>query len=841
MVTKRSLFYWIKQSNIKLQILLVVIILVTVAARVFPLEMQKRIVNEAISLKRLDLLYMYCAGFIGSVLLASLLKYAINVIQTYIGEVALARMRRELYAHVMTLPLSFFRKSSPGTVIACIVQELSSAGEFVGQAVAVPVTNVLTLLAFGGYLFVLNPMLAGLSFALYPLLIYILPKLQRRTNNWNKERVDGTRVLSSKINETITGIHEVHGNGSYKIENRKFAKFVQHLFRVRIIWTLYRQGVKVLNNLFQNMGPFILFLVGGYLAIKGRFDLGALVAFLSAYEKIYDPWRELMDFYQIYQDAITRYSKTMDYFDIEPEFKIDPDEVRDPIDLQGVIDVKNLVFEVEGGIRLLNGIDLHLDHGQHLAVVGFSGSGKSTLAQCIGQLYKYTGGNVTLDELEVEDMAKSDVIHNIGIVAQEPFIFDGSIKENLLYGLESDFPADIPRDDSGEVEDKSKLPSLDRMIEVLQQVGIFQDVLRFGLNTVLADDKHELKEKLIAIRTTFQRDHGPDLADYLEFFRENKYLDYSSVAANITFGNPNEERFRLENLPTNEFFLRFLDTAQLKMPLLTLGVELARSTVDILGSLPPDAVFFEQSPIGSEELEEYKELVGQLKKRRLNDLTDSEKQKFLALGLRFQSGVHKMVALPEFLEHMILEAREQFKRLVEEEIPGAFSFYQKSSYIDSQSILDNILFGKAKTEQHQVQDRINQSIVMLLIEEDLLETIAGIGMQFRVGTKGDRLSGGQKQKLAIGRSFIKEPPVLIMDEATSALDNRSQSRIQNLIENKWKGRSTLISVVHRLDIIKNFDKVAVMKAGKIVESGHYDDLMQKKGMLYELVHGNRVQ
>jgi ABC-type multidrug transport system fused ATPase/permease subunit len=114
-------------------------------------------------------------------------------------------------------------------------------------------------------------------------------------------------------------------------------------------------------------------------------------------------------------------------------------------------------------------------------------------------------------------------------------------------------------------------------------------------------------------------------------------------------------------------------------------------------------------------------------------------------------------------------------------------------------------------------------------------------MQFRVGTKGDRLSGGQKQKLAIARSFIKEPPVLIMDEATSALDNRSQSRIQNLIETKWKGRSTLISVVHRLDIIKKFDKVAVMKAGKIVEMGPYDELMQKKGMLYELVHGSRVQ
>ncbi|MGA8017258.1 MAG: ABC transporter ATP-binding protein, partial [Desulfobacterales bacterium] len=86
---------------------------------------------------------------------------------------------------------------------------------------------------------------------------------------------------------------------------------------------------------------------------------------------------------------------------------------------------------------------------------------------------------------------------------------------------------------------------------------------------------------------------------------------------------------------------------------------------------------------------------------------------------------------------------------------------------------------------------------------------------------------------------LKKPPVLILDEATSALDNKSQARIQNLLENRWKGKSTLISVVHRLDIIKNFDKVAVMKAGKIHETGTYTELIAKKGLLYELEYGKK--
>ncbi|GAB7081302.1 ATP-binding cassette domain-containing protein [Megalodesulfovibrio paquesii] len=839
MVTKKPLIAWVKESNVKLQILLLVVIGVTVAARVFPLEMQKKIINEAISLKQVDLLVLYSGLYLVSVLLASGLKYVITLLQTSLGERALQGMRQQLFEHILTLPLSFFRKTSAGTVISSIIQELTAAGEFVGAAIAIPVTNILTLVSFAAYMFYLSPTMAAISLALYPVLIFLLPPLQRRTNNWNKARVESTRVLSNKISEAIGGIHEIQGNGSFHIEGRKHFRFLQNLYRIRITWTLYRQGVKVLNNLFQSTGPFLLFLVGGWLAINGRFDLGALVAFLSAYEKIYDPWKELMDFYQVYQDAKVRYAKTMEAFDVEPEFALAPADSQEKVGLDGAIEVKSLVFEVEGGIRLLNGIDMTLADGEHLALVGFSGSGKSTLAQCIGQLYKYTGGSIQLDGHEVAELSKADIAHNMGYVAQAPFIFDGTIEENLLYGVEADLPLDTPRDANGKVLDPAVLPSLDRMIEVVQQTGIFQDVLRFGLNTILTPghaDQAELRQKIIAIRQDFRNDHGAELADYLEFFEEGRYLQHSSLAANLMFGHPVKPEYALENLAKNDFFRAFLREAQLKLPLLTLGDELARQTVDILGELPEDAIFFEQSPILAEELERWKEYVAR-PRGSLAELPQDLQDQLLELALRFAPGRHKMVPFSRLLETLVLEGRTRLHDALETHDAGAVSFYRTDGYIESQPILDNILFGKAKTDQPHVMERIQQAIVMLLIEQDMLEAVVSIGMQFRVGTKGDRLSGGQKQKLAIARAFMKEPPILIMDEATSALDNRSQSRIQNLIETKWKGRATLIAVVHRLDIIKNFDQVAVMKAGKIVEQGSYADLMAKKGSLYELVHG----
>ena len=826
-VVKRSLFSWVFAGNVKLQIFLLLIIVVMVFARVVPLEMQKRIVNEAINLRSINLLLRYCGIYLASVVFSSALKYLTNMVQTLVTQRATAQMRKALYHHILTLPLGFFRNTQPGSVVNSLVTELAMPGNFVGMAVSAPVTNVLTLLAFAVYLFLLNPLLAAVSFSIYPIVVFLVPVLQKGVNRANIKRVDAARTLSSRIAESISGIHEVHGNGAYRIENRKYDQLVDRLLKIRIVWSLYRFAVKTSNSFFVSLGPFIVFILGGYLTIKGQLELGALVAFLSAQERLYDPWKELIEFYQVYQDGSVTYKRTMEFFDAMPEHALEP-EGRKALDLEASVDVKDVSFVTDSGIRLLDGISLSLNPGEHLALVGFSGSGKSTLALCIGQLYKYTSGHVLIGDKEVADLTKKDMVNNMGFVAQSPFIFEGTIEDNLLYACKAKI--------NGNGQSGEGLPTLDDIIAVLHQTGIFVDVLRFGMNTILAHDQNEeLVDVIIRIRENFQRDFGEELSDYVEFFDENQYLFFSSVAENLIFGTPNKNDFIDANLCNNQYFLNFLKQADLTRPLLSMGAELARQTVDILGNLPPDAIFFKQSPIAPEELDEFKKLVERLKRKKLHELSDENREKLLQLALRFVPGIHKMVALPAILENLILEGRAMFREKISNDSPEAITFYDISEYIYSQTILNNIFFGKTKTANPQAQEKINQSIIQLLIEEDLLETIIEIGMHYQVGTKGDNLSGGQQQKLAIARIFLKHPRILIMDEATSALDNTSQARIQNLLETRWKKKNTVISVVHRLDTIKNYDHVAVMKAGKIIEIGTYDELMARKGMLYELV------
>ena len=830
-VTQKSLFHWVFTGNLKLQCILLLIIILIVVARVIPLEMQKRIINDSIALKNLDGLLVYSIIYIAAITAAGALKLAINYLQAFIGEKAMNQMRKELYEHILTLPLGFFRTTQPGMVVASLMTELSTAGTFAGMAFAVPLTNILTLLSFATYLLWLNTKLAAATLLIYPVVVFIVPILQKRANTANKRRVDLSRSTSSQIAETISGINEVQVHGAFAEENRKFGQLADELKKIRIRWSLFRFAIKTANNYFVGLGPFIVFIFGGYLVMHGQLELGAMVAFLSAQEKLFDPWKELIDFYQTYQDASIRYKRTMDYFDSPPGFPLLTSEIA-PTMVSGNVDIRELSFQTPDGHRLLSGMTFSLKAGEHLAVVGFSGSGKSTLIQCIGKMYSYTGGSIKIDGIELSSISKKAVIQDIGYVAQNPFIFTSTIQENLLYARRAMAPK---KNWKGE----SEVIDLDRLILVLQQVGLFVDVMRFGLDTIIDVNDKKSMAIIIRIRGRLRANFGNKLKKSVEFYTMDSYHHNSSVAENIIFGSSTKSTFSPHLIPENKNFLLFLRLEKLLQPLLQLGVILAREAVDLFSGLDSMDLFFAKSPVPSDKLNECEKILGTLKSKEIEGLAKTEQTLLLSIALKFTPSLHTMLSLPAELQTRILQARQQFPEWCNKRVPGLFNYYSETRYLPNQSILNNILFGKIRPGFPAAQEVINQSITHLLIEEDYLETVAEIGMEFHVGNMGDKLSGGQRQKLAIARVLLKQPKIILMDEATSALDNKSQSRIQRLMTTRWKDKRTVIAVVHRLDIIADFDKIAVTKAGKIIEFGTYKDLIAQKGALHELIYGRQ--
>lgn len=844
LITRRPLFYWVLTRHRPLQLLLLAVILVSLFFRVFPLEMQKRIVNEAIHLRDEQLLFLYCALYIGAVTLAGLLKYLINILQTVIGQKILVGMRTELYHHILQLPLQFYRKMQPGTVISAMTAELNAIGFFLGGALAIPVTSVLTFLVFLGFMFSLSPVLTLLTVTVYPFELVVIPLLQRRYNRFNRKRIRNTRAMGNIVNEAVSGIHEVHSNSSHALEERRMAAYVDRLYHILKKLFIVKYGMKFANNMFQSFGPFILFLVGGYLAIHGQFTLGALVAFLSAYEKIYDPWREMMEYYQEYQDATVRYRQIMKLFDLPPEHPLLP-EGRDPYRLRGDIELKGAGFSV-GSVNLLDGITTRIRPNEQVALVGFSGSGKSTLALLIAQLYNTSHGSILLDGREINTLSKADISRNITMIAQQPFIFTGTVRDNLLYSVRA-------------AGNDGDLPDRARLLSMVRDVGLEEDILRFGLNMVPPRERiMPLRDKFLHMRGIIQGELKEQFAGIVEFYDPHYFLTYCSLRDNIIFGDSLTGEFDTEVLPGNQVFRKLLDERELEGDLVLLGLDIARKSVQLLKDVGEDEFFFQRSPMEANELDTYTSLLKEIggdpprQKRHRNLL--------LLLALRYIPGRHSIADLPEGLGDRIVKARHHFlEQMMGVDIGACFAATNRlretgslvplqmfpdqrdfipfcpTEYLYRHSLKDNILFGGTIRETPD-EERLYAIAMQTFAREGLLDEILDIGLDFEVGSKGDRLSGGQRQKVAIARALLKDTPILIMDEATASLDNQSQALIQKLIEQRYKGHKTIIAVIHRLDMAPSYDRIIVLKAGTVIEQGTYAELMARQGVFYELVH-----
>jgi ATP-binding cassette subfamily B protein/subfamily B ATP-binding cassette protein MsbA len=167
------------------------------------------------------------------------------------------------------------------------------------------------------------------------------------------------------------------------------------------------------------------------------------------------------------------------------------------------------------------------------------------------------------------------------------------------------------------------------------------------------------------------------------------------------------------------------------------------------------------------------------------------------------------------------------------ELRSSIGYVFQETYLFGTSIFENIRFGRPDASEEEIIEAAKRAFA----HEFILELPDGYNTL--IGERGYKLSGGQKQRIAIARMFVKNPVILLLDEATSALDNISEAKVQQALTELSKNRTT-ITVAHRLSTVQNSDKIIVLDRGKVVEEGTYDQLMQKKGSLYRLIHGNLI-
>ena len=380
---------------------------------------------------------LLCAVFLLLVLINGGFKYYLNTYKGRLGERMLRRFRYQLYQRLLRFPPTYFQKTSSAQIIPMVTSECEQLGGFIGDAVALPAFQGGTLLTIMFFMFMQDPVLFFAAVALYPMQGYVIPKLQRKVNLLAKQRVRTARIVADRIQESAAGIIEIHANDTVKLQLTDFAHLLGRIYNIRFEIYQRKFFVKFLNNFINQLTPFFFYSIGGYLVIRGSLSFGALVAVLAAYKDMASPWKELLDFYQIKENSRITYEQIVEQF--QPagltSAQLLLEEPTTIPRLEGELSVSNLVLAEDDRSRIVDAVTFNLRLDEHVSIIGQGGSGKNELAMLLARLIQPTGGRITIAGRDLADLPLAIVGRRVGYVGATPYLFAGTLRDNLLLGL----------------------------------------------------------------------------------------------------------------------------------------------------------------------------------------------------------------------------------------------------------------------------------------------------------------------------------------------------------------------------------------------------------------------
>ena len=877
-----TIFKFVLKYSLRDQIVLLVLTVASFPFFYLLLYLPKLIVNEAIDadasafpvevfdieLGQIEYLLALCMTFLGLVLVNGGFKYFLNVYRGVVGERMLRRLRYDLFVRMLRFPLPRFRRTSQGELVSTIVAETDPLGGYIGDSIALPAFQggmLITLLIF---MFIENPVLGVAAIALYPVQMWLIPKLQRKLNARKKERIRLARALSERIGEVVTGIREIHTHDTSRLERAEYSERVGEIYRVRVLIYRLKFFIKFANNFIAQITPFFFYSIGGYLVIQGDLTFGSLVAVIAAYEKLADPWKELLNFYQVQEDAKGKYELLLESFQVpgmleQEQIDAEP-ETRTPV--AGTLAATNLDLKEddESETTFPGGLSLTTELPATVAIVGGAGCGSDRLAHIVAGLRRPGTGALVAGAVDLISSPEAVTGRQIAYVGPETSLFSGTLRDNLLYSLKHRPTGAAAYDESGlaqwerlraeaaragnsvhdiradwidysgaGVEDAESMNA--RAIEVLSIVDMDDDIYQLGLqSSVDPAAAPELARGVLEARRTL-RTRLADLrvAHLVDPFDRDAYNVNMTVAENLLFGTPRDRTFDPETLAANAYVRKVLTDVGLMDDFVDIGRQVARVMVDLFADVAPGSELFEQfSFISAEDLPEFRSLLARTESDRADDLQDDDRTMFLSLTFKLVPARHRLGFIDEPMQKRLVLARRRFSEgFGAGETP--IEFFDAEHYNSSVSILDNILFGRLAYGRQRSAARISETIGEVVDTLGLRRAITECGLDYPVGIAGSRLSSVQRQKLALARAVLKRPDMLVLDRATAPLDASSQTRILDNLLKEFESRA-LIWVVHRASLAERFAQTIVLEGGKVVEQGTFADLNRPGTVLHEM-------
>ncbi len=871
-----SLYRYIWNHSSRDQIFLIILSLASLPLIYITLELPKKIVNllegmpvpEQIlgyDIDRLDFLMLLSSAFLFIVLFSGGLKYLLNVYRGALGERMLRRFRYELFERILRFPLPHFKRVSQGELLPMITAETEPLGEFIGESFTLPVFQGGTLLTYLFFIFQQDLLLGLAAIALYPIQLYVIPKLQRRVNELAKERVATARNLSGRIGETVSGINDVHANDTGHYERAHISQRLGKIYLIR--FDIYKRKffIKFLNNFIAQLTPFLFYSIGGYFVLRGDLSIGSMVAVLVAYKDLSGPWKELLRYYQRKEDIKVKYTQVIQQFN--PQNLIESriiDERPESLDLpEREIQAHNLRYSEDGLYYAIDGTSFRFPLEQHSAVVGLGNSGKDELAFLMSRLVNPTSGHLSVGDLKLEEVPEAITGKRLGFVGPASFMFSGSVYDNLCYGLkhqpirrEADESTDefahereLARHagntpnryddnwiDYAELGVSETRELYTRIIDVLRCVELDEEIFQFGLQTLVGESNNaDLTDRVMQARRQLRdRLRYPAVAKLVEPFDRDRYNTNMTVAENLLFGTVYGDLVDAEQVIDNPTIKQVLEDSGLNHDFLEAGAKITEIMLDLFSDVEPGSELFEQfSFINADDLPEFNKLLNETRQQGVENIPAEDQRRLIALPFKLIVARHRLGLINKPMQAKILEARHKIHEIAQTQDLG-IAFFDAESYNTRISIQDNILFGKLAYGQAHAQQKISTLIADVIESLNLRNDIIEAGLGYEVGVAGGRLSTMQRQKLGLARALLKAPDLLIINEALSGFDSSTERRLIGNVRREMTSRG-LLWVLGRTSLAEQFDSVMVMERGKLIDQGPYADLSQASEHFQQLL------
>ncbi|MBQ4288705.1 MAG: ABC transporter ATP-binding protein [Clostridia bacterium] len=431
----KRIFSYLKPYKWSLM-LVILCILVSSALKMLPSIFTGKIIDEGLINRNMNSLIFYILLSLGVTLLGNLIGIGENYLNSFISQHITYDIRNQMYAHLEMMPQRFYTANNQGEIITRMTSDIDGVQNVISSTFTNILSNVLTLVIALVAMFQKSWVLALVGIAVVPL--FIIPTRKAGENRWSltREAQKSNDAINGILNETlsVSGQLLVKLFNKEKYEYDRYEKANRDMIDLNIKQSLAGRWFMMVMSTFSSIGPMLLYFVGGLLMMKydSSLTVGDISVLVTLLGRMYMPVNSLLNIQVDWMRSMAMFTRIFEYLDMDVEIKSKRDAVK-LREASGEVEFKNVSFSYDPERQILKDISFRLEHGNSIAIVGPSGSGKSTIINLIPRLYDVDQGQVLFDGVDVRDMDLGSLRSHIGIVSQETYLFNASIKENLLY------------------------------------------------------------------------------------------------------------------------------------------------------------------------------------------------------------------------------------------------------------------------------------------------------------------------------------------------------------------------------------------------------------------------